>query len=532
MNRLAKISFIFLTVILSSVSGAEAQGITRSRGFGIRAGFWKTAKSNALINVNGTSVEVSGVGGWLYYSSRVGPEWFYELHFGAFASAIINEFQSDSLTFQDEDVTVIMPFLFGLRHDIFSANNFGGLQPYISFGAGPYWITNVDVPVAGGRVETVDSGLQGGAYAGGGVNLALTSWFAFNLDLKYHFVDFKFGKDFSGPEFGFGVNLMWGQQREIMRVLGVRTVVTDIYPAYYQFYNHYPIAMVTVKNMTKSTIEVNVRSNVRYFSERAHETGFVKIAGKETKDIPINAILGSRIRDVKQREVAILDLQVEGRAGKRVTKKLSSSLMVHNPNSWNGEMDKLAFFVTADDEHILELSREIVGDMEAPYSSPTRNFEIGRHLFEKMVATGIRYQSDPNIPFYQDDRVQFATETLDLQTGDCDDLVVLYASLLESVGINTAFVEVRDPEKSLAHLYLMFDTALPPDQGHGISSNEKRYVVRANSIGKETVWIPVETTQLSSGFDTAWEMGALAFLQEGKLRGGLQAGWVKVFDVD
>jgi len=116
--------------------------------------------------------------------------------------------------------------------------------------------------------------------------------------------------------------------------------------------------------------------------------------------------------------------------------------------------------------------------------------------------------------------------------GDCDDLVVLYASFLESVGINTAFVEVRDPEKDMAHLYLVFDTGLAAQEGHLITSNEKRYVLRGASAGRPTVWIPVETTLIEAGFDQAWNAGAMAYLQEGVLRSGIAQGWVRIIDVD
>ena len=107
--------------------------------------------------------------------------------------------------------------------------------------------------------------------------------------------------------------------------------------------------------------------------------------------------------------------------------------------------------------------------------------------------------------------MQFARETVDAGSGDCDDLVVLYASLLESVGIQTALVEVRDPEKDLAHLYLLFNTGLKAEEGYLISENEKRYIVRDNSSGQLMVWIPVETTLVQEGFESAWNAGAMSW---------------------
>ncbi len=510
----------------------NAQGISRKNGIGFRPSFWKTNRSEALISVSGSRVELGGAGTWFTFFSRFNNDWFYEFQFGAFASVVAKRV-SDSVI-EDEDVTLIIPFLLGARYDFWATRNQSALQPYFSFGAGPYWITNVDRPGTdvGTFTGTVDSGMMTGGYLGGGLNIALTSWLAFNFDLKYHFVDWDRSADYSGINFGAGVNFMWGQKRELIRVVGVKTIVSDIYPAYYQFYNSYPLAMVTIKNMSGSSIEVNIRSNIRYFSERPKETGFIKIKGKETKDIPITTILGNKIRQVKQRENAVIDISVEARAGSKVTKKVSSLVMIHNPNSWNGEMDKLVFFVKSDDDRILNWGRSLVNGLETETGDFLRNFTIAKAVFDTLSSTNIRYHSDPNIPFYRDDRVNFAHETIDLKSGDCDDLVVLYASILESLGINTAFVEVRDPEKELAHLFLLFDTGLSADMGNLISSNEKRYLTRNNRVGKKTVWIPVETTLINDGFESAWKTGALEFLQNTEIRSGLAEGWVNIIEVE
>ena len=119
-----------------------------------------------------------------------------------------------------------------------------------------------------------------------------------------------------------------------------------------------------------------------------------------------------------------------------------------------------------------------------------------------------------------------------MKSGDCDDLVVLYSSLLESVGIKTSFVEVRDPEKELAHVYLIFHSGLTIDQAHLISSNEKKYIIREIDANIKNIWIPIETTLINRGFEEAWDTGALSYLQEAILRNGISEGWVKIIDIN
>ncbi|MGH7451122.1 MAG: transglutaminase domain-containing protein, partial [bacterium] len=474
--------------------------------------------------------DFSGFGTSLYFFSRVHNNWFLEFSLGAVARVHAEE---NNFLNENVDVAAIVPFLLGLRYDLLSSRSASSFQPYITGGVGPYWATAFTVrnQVTGEEVAG-EADLRFGAYAGGGINFVLLSWFALNLDLKYHFVDFQRTKEPSGAEFGLGFSFMWGRKREVFQIKETKVVVRDIYPAYYQFYNTYPLALVSVKNMAGYPIEVNVRCYVKGYSERPKDSGYTRIERGETKDIPVTAIFGSNLRDVSRRTPAVLDLEVEARAGSSHKKATSAEIMVHNRNAWNGEMDKLGFFVTPDDENVLKLSRKLAKENSNSDSTGAENVRAAKAIFDALAKMNIQYHRDPNIPFYRDDRVQYASETLKLRHGDCDDLVVLYASLLESAGIKTAFVEVRDPEKEIAHLYLLFDSGVPSSQSDLVSSNEKRYVIRENSHDNGTIWIPLETTLVASGFDEAWKAGALEYLQDGLVRRGLAENWVKIIEVE
>jgi len=529
-------NIIFITFLgLNTISSAfSAPGLTRSTGLGLRLGFWNVTNHPTQIRTVGSqgdvTVDIGGAGLWLTFFSRVYRNWFLEFNLGAVSG--IHQEQS-GIFVRNQETTSVVPFLLGVRNDIFSTRLPSSIQPFVAFGAGPYWIASVKSEnLLNASTQTIESGTRYGAYFGGGAKILFTSWFALNFELKYHFVDFQFEKDYSGLEFGMGLNVIWGKKREIIQVKDVRLIVKDIYPAYYQFYNTYPIALVTIKNVAGFPIEVNIRSQIKSFSERPKNSGFIRIRKGETRDIPVTAIFGKRLLLVNQREPAVLDMVIEARAGATLEKQLSAQVIVHTRNSWNGEMDKLGLFVTPDDEKILALSRQLVRDVKKNDNAPTLKFEMAKTVFNKLGERGIHYQSDPNILFYQDDRVQYALETLDQGSGDCDDLVVLYASLLESLGINTAFVEVRDPQKAIAHLYLIFDSGLAPEQGYLLSSNEKRFIIRSNESGQKTIWVPVETTLVNSGFEEAWKAAATAYLEEGIIRHGIELQWVKIIDIE
>jgi hypothetical protein len=112
-------------------------------------------------------------------------------------------------------------------------------------------------------------------------------------------------------------------------------------------------------------------------------------------------------------------------------------------------------------------------------------------------------------------------------------MTACFSSLLNSIGISTAFVDVIPPGDSLrSHIYLMFDTGVKPEFGNSISTNAKRYIVRKNRRGEESVWIPIETTVISHGFDAAWSQGSQEYFDDVEVGLGLAKGWVRIVDVN
>ena len=525
-----KILLLFSLIFVNNT--VFSQGMTRNTGIGLRISGWNITGNSTRIRISdsGTKADVAigGVGVGLYFFSRAYQDLFFEMSLGA-----IGAVEVDKKNTIDSDVNVesIVPLLFGLRYDLFSTRLSGALHPYLSFGAGPYWAWSItETNRLTGKEESIESKSEYGGYIGGGTNVVIASWFALNFDLKYHFVGFRHDQEYSGLEFGIGTSFMWGHKREVFQIKDTKIIVKNIYPAYFQFYNTYPLALVTVKNLVGYPIEVNVRSSIKGYTQKPRNSGFMRVAKGETKDIPVTAFLGKRLQDVGKRNTAILDLEVEARAATVHRRVISAQITIHSRNAWDGEMDKLGFFLTPEDDFLLNITREMLEDFPEAHLEMNQKFLMAELIFNKLGLRGIRYHPDPNIPFYQDDRVQYAHETLKIKSGDCDDLVVLYASMLESVGIQTAFVEVKDPKKEIAHLYLMFNTGIPVQQSQIITDNEKRYVIRESLSGKKSIWIPVETTLIQKGFETAWNAGAMAYLQEGILRNGVAQGWVRIID--
>ncbi len=116
------------------------------------------------------------------------------------------------------------------------------------------------------------------------------------------------------------------------------------------------------------------------------------------------------------------------------------------------------------------------------------------------------------------DSVSLARETLTARGGDCDDLTVLFCSLLEAVGIRTGYRLVP------GHIYAAFDTGVPVGSWQDVHA-ERRMSFADQGTG--TLWIPVEVTLVDkSDFLAAWRRGVEEW-EEAVAKAPTQAFFVK-----
>ncbi len=208
---LAATAATLVSIFLYSPVQAQA----RSTGIGLRGSYWNMNNGPAQIIVTNhggyNAVDVGNAGGWIYFFSRVDAQTFFEFSLGAVGSVKSETYDG----FNDNvDVTAVTPVLLGLRHNLFSMYSQSALQPYLAYGAGPYWLHDINVHERFyGDEVLVKSKIKPGAYAGGGVNFMLASWFGLNFDVKYHFIDFNVNHDYSGFDYGLGFSFMWGRYK-------------------------------------------------------------------------------------------------------------------------------------------------------------------------------------------------------------------------------------------------------------------------------------------------------------------------------
>ena len=107
-------------------------------------------------------------------------------------------------------------------------------------------------------------------------------------------------------------------------------------------------------------------------------------------------------------------------------------------------------------------------------------------MFEALRLYGINYVIDPNSSYIElssqaeaVDYLQFPHQTLFYRGGDCDDLSILYSALLESVGIETAFITIP------GHIYMAFALDIGEDEASHLAKDilYMADVMKSNSKG-------------------------------------------------
>ena len=219
-------------------------------------------------------------------------------------------------------------------------------------------------------------------------------------------------------------------------------------------------------------------------------------------------------------------------SGGTASRTVSTTIILHgNKMTLLDDISKLSSFISSDNLVV----RDFINQIRTKFQDKIWKRKLPKNLFWAMLLFnslhGISYAADPNIPLESGtiDEIQHPHEMLQRFTvkteinsnpnvfGDCDDSTVLYCSILESVGINTALIQF--PE----HVMMAFDLGnVSLEQAQNLSISD--VYIAINGL----VWIPIETTMIKDGFVSAWQM-AIEQLQGESIKelATVESGWAK-----
>ena len=330
---------------------------------------------------------------------------------------------------------------------------------------------------------------------------------------------------------GLSVKASFGNVRDQLARIEQVQMYGAVYPSSFATFAYRPIGKARVQNTSGKPIQARVSFFVDRFMDAPTESPAVTLEPGASADVELTAVFNELVKGVSKAVIRDANVYVTATPAESYDDRAQARVVFRGKNEWDGNAQSLRFFVTPDDPSVLRTSRDILLQQHSALESATGDLEkfAKARILINGFAGKLNYVSDPKLTA---DYVQYPAETLTLRSGDCDDMTVCFSALLASVGIGTAFVDVVPPEDpGRSHIFLLFDTGLDPRFGSGIADNPKRYVVRRGSGGKESIWIPIETTVIVRGFDEAWTSGAQQYFDNVELGFGLARGWVRIVDI-
>ena len=321
-----------------------------------------------------------------------------------------------------------------------------------------------------------------------------------------------------GVNVGISYNFSSGGGRADLKIT---PEIPNIYPLYYTYYDKSPAGELFIKNNEMEDIKnIRVKFFVPEYMNQAKysDVELPVLKSGEEASIPVLALFTKDIFEITEGLKVSSDITVEyDYYGKTRSSVVPYTISINNRNAMTWDDDrKAASFVTLNNPIIKSYARGLAGEIRGD-KLPSLNtpFQIGMGLFESLTMHNIGYVPDPSSS-YADmseqidmvDFIQFPQETLAYKAGDCDDITVLYASMLEASGIATAFITTP------GHIFLAFDLEMSEDRA-------KRNFPRPEDLYymNDTAWVPVEVTLVEQGFLKAWQIGAREIREAGDQTG-------------
>lgn len=333
-----------------------------------------------------------------------------------------------------------------------------------------------------------------------------------------------------GATFKFGTEVP-----PVLKLADIKLLHRNIFQSKREYYAHNPVAILTLHNADKRPVWCQVVATLGNTGRFRSEP--IQINADELLDVPVYLY----VSDVKQFQLSRLgELSISIESDNRKVPLASMPITILNENAWDGDTWSLKFFIAPNDPQVqlFAKTKYLRALMRDSTLQPAKFYQL-KHFIDEL-GKDLRYVPDATTTMIVD-QVQSPRETLEKRSGDCEDLVVYLASCLMSVGIQCAIIDVRPKTAqnfaiptaepgAIGHLFLLVDTGLDATRLGELGLTEFEAISRQNALGKTTLWLPIETTVLQSGFEVALKTGAQQYYREVVEKQGVVKGNVHIYD--
>jgi hypothetical protein len=389
----------------------------------------------------------------------------------------------------------------------------------------------IGVELAGGVSEAIFPNLDPAEPRGslnlmgaGGVKISLDPTYNMNIDISpgiKYFYSLSPLERFNGLVYsiGFSASYRFGDDPDAPQAIIRSIKVSDLqfpplFAAMQSYYSRNPFGTVTITNIEKYPIfDVGISFFQAGFMDTPTKLASIpRLEPGESQVIDIFASFSEEIFTTVGIVPLTGEIIAEYISRNRPAKQsfpVSYDLYDKTALTWDDDQKVGAFITSADSalrnyaSFVRQSAKDYVLDS---FSEP---LQVAMQLFYGLKEIGCIYQIDPTSPFTQVqenpmlvDSISLPRNTLKNLTGDCDDLTVLYCALLETVGIESAYITVP------GHIYAAFNTKVPSRSFQKVHP-DKNMTMNING----ELWAPVEITMIGThDFLSAWRKGIEQFM--------------------
>ncbi|HNY22574.1 MAG TPA: hypothetical protein PKO22_10545, partial [Treponemataceae bacterium] len=278
-----------------------------------------------------------------------------------------------------------------------------------------------------------------------------------------------------------------------------------VFPLVYSIYKQNSIGSLTVTNNESAEIrDVVVSFRAGNYTSSLMLCGAAgMIAKQESIQVPLYADFSDTIQNFtengKMPGEAVITYTLLGEK-REVSKTIVIPVYNRNTVRWT-DSAVIASFISPNAPEVLDYSKYIVGiARDKLRTGLNRNMQFAMYLFEGLKIGGLSYSNDaatPYVAYHLDpeklDYVQYPFQTLAYHSGDYDDMGILYAAALESVGIRTAIIPLK------GDFVVAFSLGIAVDDAEALFSSTDSLLTIADEL-----WIPVSFSRLREGFMNSW----------------------------
>lgn len=278
-----------------------------------------------------------------------------------------------------------------------------------------------------------------------------------------------------------------------------------VFPVLFKFYDDHPIGKVTIRNEGSLPIEdLNVSLFVNQYMDNPKLCAAIpRLEPGAEASADLFALFNDKLLAISEGTKVSTKVSLAYRSpGGPASQDRVETLRIFDRNAsmWDDNR-KAAAFVTSKDPTVLRFSKNVLAMVKDKASSSVNpNLLAAMAFHEATRLFGLTYVTDPSNSYAAVlesksavDFLQFPRQTLDYKGGNCSALSILYSALLESVGIETAFITVP------GHIFMAVSLGEPPDRARKDFLSPDDLVL----VGDKS-WLPIETTERNAGFVQAW----------------------------